>query len=66
MSVVYYPDKDVVFAEALIQMSMGNVAHISDDKNELVNKVHGFPQLGVRLEDSSNRGSILHHNSGSL
>ena len=41
---------------------MGSVTHIYDDKIELVKEVHRFARLGVRLEDSSKGGSMVHHN----
>ena len=40
MSVLYHPGKENVIADALIRMTMGSVAHVPDDKKELVKEVH--------------------------
>ncbi|WMV13835.1 hypothetical protein MTR67_007220 [Solanum verrucosum] len=45
--------------DALSQLSMGSVAYIDDDKNELVRDVHRLSQLGVRLVDSGSESSFL-------
>ena len=65
MSVFYYPGKANVVVDVVSCMSMGSVAHVVDDKKEMVKKVHRFALLGVRLEDSPNRESMVHHNSES-
>jgi len=36
MSVLYHPDKANVVPDALSRLSMGSVAHIDDEKKELV------------------------------
>ena len=59
-SVLYYPDKSNIVADALSRMSMGSVAHVPDDKKELVNEVNRLSWLGVHLEDSSNEGPMVH------
>ena len=51
MSVLYYPDKANVVADALNRLSMGSVAIIEDEKEELVFDVHRLTQLGVQLVD---------------
>ena len=43
-------------------MSMGSVAHVHDDKKELVKEANRFARLGVRFEDSTKGGSIVNHN----
>lgn len=40
MSVLYYPNKTNVVANALNQMSIGSVAHIDEEKKELVCDAH--------------------------
>ena len=41
---------------------MGSVSHVEEDKKYLVKYVNRFARLGVRLEDSSNGGFMVHHN----
>ena len=41
---------------------MGSVAHVIDDKKELVKKVHRLFQLGVQLEESLKGGFMVRHN----
>ena len=52
MTILYHPDKANVVADALSRMTMGSVAHIPNDKKELVKEVDRLAWLGVRLEDS--------------
>ncbi|WMV46045.1 hypothetical protein MTR67_039430 [Solanum verrucosum] len=40
---------------------MGSVAHIEDEKKELVRDVHRLAQLGVQLVDSTEGGVMVHH-----
>ena len=40
MSVLYHPDKSNVVADGISRMSMGSVAHISNDKKEMVKEVY--------------------------
>ena len=56
---------DNVVAVALNHILMGSVAQVLNDKKNLVKEVHRLAQLGVRLEDSPNGGSIVHDNSES-
>ena len=65
MSVLYYPGKAKVVADALTHMTMGSVSHIDEANKDLVRDVHRFARLGVRLEDFSNGVVIVHHNSES-
>ena len=46
-------------------MTMGSVSHVEKTKKDLVKDVHRMVRLGVRLEDSSNGGFTVHHNSES-
>ena len=62
MSVLYYPGKANVVAEALSRMAMGSVSHIEEVKKELLRDVHRLSRLGVRLEDSLNGSCMVHHN----
>ena len=50
-------------ADALSHMTMGSVSHVEEVKKELVNNVHRFAHLGVRLEDSQIGGFMVHNNS---
>ena len=65
MSVLYHPGKANVVADALSRVSMGSVAHIEDDKKELLRDVHRFAHLGVRLMDSTKGGIMVHNGSES-
>ncbi|WMV25114.1 hypothetical protein MTR67_018499 [Solanum verrucosum] len=40
ISVLYHSRKGNVVVDALSQLSMGNIAHVEDDKKELVHNVH--------------------------
>jgi len=40
MSVLYHPDKANVVVNALSRFSIGSVAHVEDEKKELVRDVH--------------------------
>ena len=63
MSILYHPSNENIVADAMSRKTMGSVAHVPDDKKVLVKEVHKLARLGVRLEDCTNRGSIVHHNS---
>ncbi|WMV58602.1 hypothetical protein MTR67_051987, partial [Solanum verrucosum] len=65
MSVLYRPEKANVVADALCQLSMGSVAHIEDEKKELVRDVHRFARLGVQLVYSTKGGVMVHRGSES-
>ena len=52
-------------ADALSRMTMCSLSHIDEAKNYLVRDVHKLARLGVRLEDSLNRESIVYHKSES-
>ena len=49
LSVLFHLGKANVVADALIQMSMGSVAHVPVGKKELGKEVHKLSQLGVLL-----------------
>src|SRR5688572_8250990 len=61
MSVLYHPGKANVVANALSRMSMGSVAHVDEDKKELVKEVHRLARLGVKLLGTM-EGSMLVQN----
>jgi len=44
---------------------MGSVAHVKDEKKELVRDVHRLARLGVQLVDSTKGGFMVHHSSES-
>ncbi|WMV45913.1 hypothetical protein MTR67_039298 [Solanum verrucosum] len=48
MSVLYHPGKANVVADALSLLLMGNVAHIENNKIELVRDVHRLARLDVK------------------
>ena len=49
MSVHYHPEKANVVADALIRLSMRNIAHVKDKRKELVKDVHRLDRLGIHL-----------------
>ena len=49
MSVHYHPGKANVVEDALSRLSMGSVAHVGDERKELVKDVHRLANMGVRL-----------------
>uniref|UniRef100_M1BW27 Gag-pol polyprotein n=1 Tax=Solanum tuberosum TaxID=4113 RepID=M1BW27_SOLTU len=63
MSFLYHPDKANIVVDALSRLSMGSVAHVEDEKKELVCDVHRLAQLGVQLVDSTKGGVVVHHSS---
>ncbi|KAH0689512.1 hypothetical protein KY289_016870 [Solanum tuberosum] len=54
MSLHYHPGKANVVADALSRLSMGRVAHVEKERNELAKDVHRLARLGVRLMSISN------------
>ena len=59
MSVHYHPVKANVVADALIRLSMRNIAHVKDKRKELVKDVHRLARLGVRLMSISDSCVIV-------
>ena len=49
MSVLYHPGKANVVADALSRFSIGSVAHVEDEKKELVRDVHRLARLVSNL-----------------
>ncbi|WMV37498.1 hypothetical protein MTR67_030883 [Solanum verrucosum] len=54
-----------VVVDALSHLSMGSVAHVDDNKKELVRNVHRLDGLGVRFVNSNEGGVIVKIGSGS-
>nr|ABI34333.1 Gag-pol polyprotein, putative [Solanum demissum] len=65
MSVLYHPSKANIVVDALSQLSMGSVAHVEDEKKELVFEVHRLARLDVQLGDSTKGGVIVQNGSES-
>ena len=53
MSMHYQPIKANVVADALRRLPMGSIAHVEEEKKELLKDVHRLSRLGVRLMKSS-------------
>ena len=62
MSVLYNPGKASVVVDALSRMTMGSVSHVGEAKTDLVEDVHRFSRLGIRLKDSNNGSFVIHNN----
>ncbi|KAF3667824.1 hypothetical protein FXO38_08396 [Capsicum annuum] len=56
----YHPDKANVVVDALSRFSMRSLAHVDEDKQELVKDIHRLANLRVRLADSEH-GSVFVH-----
>ncbi|XP_069154363.1 uncharacterized protein [Solanum lycopersicum] len=56
MSVHYNPGKANIVGNALSRLSMGSVAHVQEERNELVKGVHRLTQLVVCVMSISDRG----------
>ena len=54
-----------MIVDALNRITMGSMSHIEETKKDLVKYVHRLAILGVTLEDSTNDGFMVHHNSES-
>ena len=66
MSVHYHPEKANVVADALSRLSMGSVAHVEEERKELVKDVHRLARLGFRLMSISDSGVIVQNEAESL
>ena len=49
MSVHYHPGKTNVVADSLRRLSMGSVAHVEEERKELIKDVHSLARLGIHL-----------------
>ena len=56
MSVHYHPGKANLVEDALSILSMGSVAHVEEERKELVKDVHRLARLGVHLMSISDCG----------
>ncbi|WMV46305.1 hypothetical protein MTR67_039690 [Solanum verrucosum] len=65
MSVHYHPGKVNVVAYALSRLSMGSVAHIKEERNELAKDVHMLACLRVCLMSITNGGVTVQNGSES-
>ncbi|KAH0644675.1 hypothetical protein KY284_032559 [Solanum tuberosum] len=61
MSVFYHPGKANVVVDTLSRLSMGSVAHVEDEKKELIRDLHGLARLGVQLVDFTKGGVMVHN-----
>ncbi|WMV25752.1 hypothetical protein MTR67_019137 [Solanum verrucosum] len=50
MSFLYHPGRGNGIADALSRLSMGSVAHISEEKKELIRDVHRLTRLDVKAK----------------
>ncbi|WMV30530.1 hypothetical protein MTR67_023915 [Solanum verrucosum] len=65
MNVLYHPSKANVVADACSKLSMGNVAHVEEEINQLAKAVHQLALLGVGLTVMSDGGVIVQNRSES-
>ena len=56
MSVHYHIGKANVVADSLSRLSMGSVAHVEEERKELVKDVHKLDRLAFRLMSISYSG----------
>ena len=61
MSVHYHSGKANVTEDALSRLSMSSVAHVEEERKELVKDVHGLARLGVPLMSISDIGVTVHN-----
>ena len=64
-SVLYHPDKDNIFEDALSHITIKSVSHHDKAKKDLAKDVHNLSMFGVRLKSCPDRGAIAHNNSES-
>ena len=65
MSVHYHPCKENVVADAFSRLSMGRVAHIEEERNELDKDIHKLAHLGFCLMRISNSGVTVQNGAES-
>ena len=66
MSVHYHPCKANVVANTLNRLSMGSVAHVEENRKELVKDIHWLDRLGIRLISISDSGVTVQYGLNSL
>ena len=59
ISVHYHPGKANVVADALSRLSMGSVAHVEEERKDLLKDIHMRASLGVRLMSISDNAVIV-------
>ena len=59
LSMHYHPGKANVVEDVLSKLSMGCLAHVEEERKELVKDVHRLARLGVRLMSISDSGLIV-------
>ena len=65
ISVHYHPGKANVIANSLSRLSICSVAHVGDERKELVKDVHRLARLGVLLMSISNNGVTVQNEAES-
>ncbi|WMV54977.1 hypothetical protein MTR67_048362 [Solanum verrucosum] len=65
MSVHYHHGKADVVADSLSRLSIGGVAHVEEEREELSRDVHRIARLGVRLMSISDGGVIVQNSAES-
>ena len=65
MTVYYHPGKANVEIDALRRLSIGSVAHIEEERKEIVKNVHRLARLGVRLISISDSDLIVQNGAES-
>ena len=60
---LYLPVKANLVSDDLSHITMGNMSHVEESKNDLMKYVHTLARMGVRFEESANNGFTVHHNS---
>ena len=65
MSVHYHPGNAKVVTNGLSKLSMRSVAHVEDERKELVKDVHSRARLGVRLMSISDNGVTVQNGAES-
>ncbi|WMV58684.1 hypothetical protein MTR67_052069 [Solanum verrucosum] len=63
MNVLYHPGKANVVVDALSRLSMGSLAHVEEEMNELAKDVHRLARLGVCLMNISGDDVIVQNRS---
>ena len=65
MSVHYHHIKANVVEDYLRRLSMGSVAHVEEERKELVKDVHSLASLGVQLRRISDSGVTVQNGAES-
>ena len=65
MNVHYHPCKVNVVDDALSRLSMVSVAHVEEEKKELVKDVHSLARLGICLISISDSGVTVQNGAES-